>query len=469
MTNSPNILLVVLDTVRARNTSLHGYERKTTPFLEEFKEESTWYTQARSPGTHSMASHVSMFTNYHVEQHNAVEYTNNINIDETIWRNLANKYEYSTGLFSSNSIISESSNLKDAFDTQESTRYNPLVNKTPILFEDAYDPRHTQGLSKKHHIQQSIQNDQAMKSFINCGYLFSHNKIKSIFDLISEDYKLISGERYVEEFLEWENKTTNPWAACMNLMDAHGPFEPKEQFDKWSDSDNDSYDLYDGTILQVDQYIKHLIHELKNRSIYDDTLIIITSDHGTAFGKENNEFSNIHPEMPLNGKKTGLHEVLTHVPLLVKYPHQTTGDVVNNVASLTNIPKLIQGVLDENKEDSLINEEYVISSTFRMDEMKAKRNYGRDHDTEKWIGPWRAVYEDNDEGVRKYLVRDGYSVVVNIFDAHTNTVVDRNNEDTRNKVESVYSNMTSKDIAIGKNEISTELEDHLNDLGYFVD
>lgn len=465
----PNVVLVVLDTVRARNTSLHGYKRQTTPFLEDFSTESTWYTQARAPGTHSMASHVSLFTNLHVEEHNAVGYTDNIDINETIWKALAEEYGYSTGLFSSNAIVSESSNLSDAFDTQESTRYNPFVNEDSIPFGTAYDPRSTQHLGPKHHLKQSLDNTATVKSLANCGYLFCHNRLKRLFESIAEDYKLIPGKRYVEEFLDWEARTTEPWAACLNLMDAHGPFEPEEEFDQWSDSERKNYDLYDGCIRQADQYVKELVEQLKQRSVYDDTLIIVTSDHGTGWGKEYEETSNLYPEIPLDGKDKGLHEVLTHVPLLVKYPGQNEGRRVDEVATLTNIPKLIQSVLRGEETDPLIDDEYVISSTFRIDEEKARTTESTEYDIEKCIGPWRAVYENTDEGVRKHLVRHGDSIVVDVPDAHTTTVVDRDNEETKDKVKTIFSEMTETDIADGTNDISSELEDHLNDLGYIVD
>jgi hypothetical protein len=416
-----------------------------------------------------MASHVSIFTNLHVEEHNAVGYTDSIDVDETIWRTLAEEYGYNTGLFSSNVIVSESSNLSDAFDTQESTRYNPLVNKDSIPFETTHDPRPTQHLGPKYHLKQSLDNASTVKSLANCGYLFCHNRLKRLFDSIAEDYKLIPGKRYVEEFLNWEARTTAPWAACLNLMDAHGPFELEEEFDQWSDSERKNYDLYDGCIRQADQYVKELIKQLKERSIYDNTLIIVTSDHGTGWGKEYEETSNLYPEIPLDGKNKGLHEVLTHVPLLVKYPGQDEGRRVDEVATLTNIPRLIQSVLHEEETDPLIDDEYVISSTFRIDEQKAETTDVEEYDIQKCIGRWRAVYENTDERVRKHLVRHGDSIVVDVSDAHTTTVVDRDNEATEHKVESTFSEMTGSDIADGTNEISAELEEHLNELGYMVD
>lgn len=61
----PNILVIILDAVRARNCSLYGYHRETTPFLEEFADRSIVFTQARAPSVASLPSHASMFTGLH--------------------------------------------------------------------------------------------------------------------------------------------------------------------------------------------------------------------------------------------------------------------------------------------------------------------------------------------------------------------------------------------------------------------
>ena len=53
----PNILLIVLDTVRAKNLSVYGYDRDTTPFFEEFSEQSITYERAYSPAPWTTPSH----------------------------------------------------------------------------------------------------------------------------------------------------------------------------------------------------------------------------------------------------------------------------------------------------------------------------------------------------------------------------------------------------------------------------
>jgi len=104
--------------------SLYGYERETTPFLTEFAERSTLYTQARSPGIHSIASHVSMFTGEHVEEHEALHHTAQIDPEQSIWTELRGEFGYATGLFTNNRIVSNASNLGSHFDYQFNPEYS---------------------------------------------------------------------------------------------------------------------------------------------------------------------------------------------------------------------------------------------------------------------------------------------------------------------------------------------------------
>lgn len=62
LTDSPNILLIVMDTARAANISLYGYNRATTPNLDKFAKRSTIFKNAISSSPWTKASHASLFT-----------------------------------------------------------------------------------------------------------------------------------------------------------------------------------------------------------------------------------------------------------------------------------------------------------------------------------------------------------------------------------------------------------------------
>lgn len=82
---SPNILLVIADSVRAQNVSLYGHLNRTTPFLDSFASEATVYTEPVSPGTWSLPSHASIFTGYHVWEHRLTSFNDSLRPGHTIW------------------------------------------------------------------------------------------------------------------------------------------------------------------------------------------------------------------------------------------------------------------------------------------------------------------------------------------------------------------------------------------------
>ncbi len=66
-----NILLLIMDSVQAKNTSLHNHVNDTTPFLSELSNSATTYNQARAPSFFSLPSHASMFSGLHAVEHGA--------------------------------------------------------------------------------------------------------------------------------------------------------------------------------------------------------------------------------------------------------------------------------------------------------------------------------------------------------------------------------------------------------------
>jgi arylsulfatase A-like enzyme len=471
-----NVLLVVLDSVRAKNTTLHGYSRSTTPFLETFAERATVYSQARSPGTDSITSHISMFTNEHVEEHGATENTTSINNDRTIWRYLARKKGYATGLFTPNAVIANASNLHEAFETTKSARFSPLNNRDSRLYKNAYDPSANLVPSKFTHLRRCAAHDRPIRSFLNCSSKFVFPRIKRVAETLWEDeYRKLPGDTYISAFLDWMRSVERPWAACLNLLDAHVPYAPRDEFDLWSDgaykkrtgeiirNENwellrETIDYYDACIRQLDDFLNTLVDRLETRGSLDDTLLVVTSDHGLGFG----ESSHLYPEVKMMRKKWGLHEVLTHVPLVVKYPGQDTPAVRDEVASLTNFPTVVRRVLNDDDGDPFVDEGYALASTARLFENEVYHYRNVDF-VEKCVGPWKAVYENDSGDVVKYMIRDGEGVVVRIPDAQSATIVEG---DATSKVWEYYDAMTSSGTQTGTSEISEELSAHLRDLGY---
>jgi arylsulfatase A-like enzyme len=482
-----NVLLVVLDSTRAHNTSLHGYKRETTPFLSEFAGRSTVYTQARAPSIHSIASHVSMFTGTHVEQHRALRHTAQIDTEQTVWHDLSGE-GYATGLFTNNRIVSNASNLGDSFETTFDPDY-PLSNR----LENTLDSSLVQRAYFRTYDGVSRLRETAS------ARLDRHPRLRSTWDGLTssvagltgdesdteseEGFKTLPGDEFTDAFLAWQADQRGPWAACLNLMDTHSPYRPAPAFDRWADEESwdlqdgnqpsvrdcltgEGWDrvaalesLYDGTIRQVDAVLAEFVDGLEAQNLLEDTLLIITSDHGEAFG----ERSRLNPDVRLRGHKWGIHEALTHVPLVVSYPGQTEGRVVDKPVSLTDLPALVRAVVrDGEREEGLASEGPVLASTFRIPEHKRSK-YRSVEGIDHYIGPWRAVYEDREDGVRKFAQKGDRYVTVDIEGCEA-TVLTREPHD---RVAAAYDPLSDDDVLTEQQrEIDDDLEQQLEDLGY---
>ncbi|SER78756.1 sulfatase-like hydrolase/transferase [Natrinema salaciae] len=480
-----NILLIILDSTRARNTSLHGHDNRTTPFLEEFAESATVYEQARAPSIHSIASHVSIFTGHHVEEHRLTEHESNIDPSHTIWDSLSTEYGHRTGLFTPNTVLTHASNLADCFETVDAASVTgDKSTSSDRLFTDAFDPvdRATrEGIAGN--LRRCVEDDFPVRSFANCvNRLYQDYKEGDDFDRQIEP-----AFGYADSFLEWSSDCDGPWAACLNFFDSHYPYYPLEEYDRWGgDRLRELHDslsgaiapeflsdrpwgelraleaLYDGGILQADQAVKYIVEALEERGDLDDTLVVVTSDHGEGFG----ERSLVEPGVRMADHSWGIHEVLTHVPLVVKYPGQQTARRYSDVVSLTEFPEAVTASMNENWiGDPFVTDEPVVASTYRLLERQAEKHADCEN-IDAHLGPWRAVYEQGTaDVVTKFVRRQDSTATIEIETAQASTLVAA---DDGGRVQEVFDTFEpvslTDDEAVG--QASAAVEERLADLGY---
>ena len=65
----PNILVLILDTLRARNVSCYGYSVRTTPHLDAFAQDAVLFKRAYTTTTWTVPSHASMLSGLYLSQH----------------------------------------------------------------------------------------------------------------------------------------------------------------------------------------------------------------------------------------------------------------------------------------------------------------------------------------------------------------------------------------------------------------
>jgi arylsulfatase A-like enzyme len=149
----------------------------------------------------------------------------------------------------------------------------------------------------------------------------------------------------------------SPWFLFLWALDPHDPYYPPPGFDRWRDPgytgriDGSAesvrrvrtpadvqrlLDLYDGEIAYVDQELGRLLDFLRASGQYDDTLIVVAGDHGEGFG-EHGDF--VHGHLA--------YDEIMHVPLIVKFPagSAVAGGAVDALAQLTDIAPTVLDAL----------------------------------------------------------------------------------------------------------------------------
>jgi len=298
---APNILVVVVDALRADHMSALGYARNTTPYLDELARQGVFYPRAYATSSWSLPSHVSLVTGNTFETHRVGWYNHEglRSYPSPVLPEVLRDHGYRTGAFAANVFWVTHDRLGRGFIHFDDFFYN---------FEDS--------------VLRTIYG-RAFEKFVmqNLGF---------------ED---IPARRHAEDinraFLSWVDRTRapdHPFFALLNYMDVHDPYLPPEPYRtrfspaarhsgviNWrvdrSDPELDEAQLeaeiaaYDGGAAYVDEQIRKLTGALKDRGLLENTILVITSDHGESQGEHG---------LLLHGNS--LYNEQVHVPLLFVWP-----------------------------------------------------------------------------------------------------------------------------------------------------
>lgn len=480
-----NVLLVVLDTVRAANCSLYGYDRQTTPGLEALRSECVRFDHAIAPATWTVPSHAAMFTGRYPSDIGVHARNKVLPEGEATAATELRDSGYETAIMSSNPFLTEGTDLHRGYDH----RYTAGMRRA--LFDDAFDPakyiktrENEAGIAKVRELLGELASppQQLPKNVLNAIYYKYRTTVGGgeagqRTDPASDD----GAAETIEAFGRWI-PTDGPFHACLNFMEAHTPYRHRKRFlPEWA-STSDLHDLdqgrepyftgeetlddrakeiltalYDAEIRYLDEQLQSLWQYLKANDLWDDTLVIVTSDHGEYLGEDGYIFH--HSNL--------LGESLVHVPLLVKYPeNRNAGATVEETVSLSRIyDTIVSAGTDATGVDPLApkTESRLVRSEFVCLDPQ--------HSTDTYVDPYRqldvpsrAVYED---GTKYLLFDDGRAYT---FEApnYEGSIFDREPGDV-DDVPTRIREFANLDVDVAETddiELSEAVEDRLEELGY---
>ncbi len=301
----PNVLVFMVDTLRADALGCYGYEKKTSPEIDAFAADAVRFEDCRAPSPWTKPSVASLFTSLYPTQHACVQ-TREILVPEAeTLAEVLRSSGWRTAAFTDNPFVSPEFGLGQGFDHVDYVRPSVIANGTLIgkalfmlrllsLVGEPGGVGHEAGRGAQHLVEQGL--------------------------------------------LPWlDARDEHPWFAYVHIMEPHLPYDPPR-------TDAESFGLprgtpyeapppyngvlpfsvapepapefvqrlraqYDGEVRDASRWFGRTIDELKARGLYDNTIVVFVADHGEEL-RGRGGWTHGH----------SLHRELLQVPLIMRAP-----------------------------------------------------------------------------------------------------------------------------------------------------
>ena len=341
---TPNIVLITMDTVRADHLSCYGYQRLTTPNVDQLAREAVLYKNAYAASSWTLPSHASLFTGMYPSKHGAANSSETRSIlklsdKNTTLAEVLSQKGYRTAGIIGGPYCASIYGIAQGFEYYNETffAYNRDISfyflyQVAELFYPLKDPIIQYGYSDFKRVASHLnefafgwlKENSSQPFFLFVNYFDAHRPYvppppyDEYFNKISPDIILKYTSKLDKSYLMAEDKFVGDIIAGTQKL------TPEEREFLVS--------RYDGELRYLDHHLGRLLERLKTLKVYDNTLIIVTSDHGEAFGEHN----------LLDHGRT-LYDELVRVPLIIKYPsaYKKSGAIEKRVSLVDLFPAIL--------------------------------------------------------------------------------------------------------------------------------
>jgi len=358
---SPNVLVVVFDTLSAPHMSLHGYPRRTTPNLERFAARSTVYHAHYAAGNFTTPGTASILTGAYPWSHRAFNHAGTVAepyADQNLFGAFAGgdyqRIAYTHNLLASSLLhqfgnhIDVHINPSELCLTNGSLADRLFPNDADMATRSFDDLLLRRGdipgslfLSLADRVRMKAQKELGVREYA-ADY---PRGVQELFKLTFVLTHVIDGLRNMIDAAE------TPFLGYFHLLPPHEPYRPHREYigifdDGWQPAVKDERVFsqkisqaelnrhrleYDEFLTYADAEFGRLLDHLERSGRLDDTIVVFTSDHGQLF------------ERGIHGHVTQtLYDPLIHVPLLISLPGQRTRqDVYTPTSCVDLLPTLL--------------------------------------------------------------------------------------------------------------------------------
>lgn len=423
-----NVVFIIFDTLR--RDAIWPYAKAISePNIEAFAKEANIFPNAISPSSWTLPAHGSLFTGMYPSRCGVKEST----IDDVDYSNqysfVADKAlpavirsrGYNTLAFSQNILISPDNAFSIGFDSFKYTN-NP--------FQDHF----FQMLETYNHLMGNW--GKSIKSILTKGELINFLKTykslkKNTKWLQSSDYVDKGGHKVLDELQK--TNLNEPFFLFLNFMEIHDPLDSVSLKLGWQDSVFASESIsreqkkivreaYFNKAPYLDGILGRITQILKSRNLLDNTMIILTSDHGQSLFENGNYYAHgnfLYPE-------------LVEMPLMIRMPKGKKFNIKNGYQSTTRLYDFILSNIEDNGAYDSISSESAYSEAYGSLDKRIPKYSGRE-DFQNNLNRVNAI--------RKKIYKGGFSLTADLSHGLLESFEKNNKPVSRKEYPEIYSDL----------------------------
>lgn len=312
----PDVVIFLVDTLRADWTGPGGFDQDTTPILNALSKQSVFFEQASSAAPWTLPSVVSLFTGKHVAEHNVIHDRLRMADTTVTFAQLLQEWGYQTHSMHRNPYAGGKWGLKRGFD-QSVLSKRQSGEKEVADFLSSISPNpfflyiHNSEPHDPHHMR---------KRFMDTFNPVAKEFLKDYGNLVAK----------------YRSSTRKDYAKGTEL----GSTDNTDEQEKWIAGLNDRREkienIYSASVRDADSRLGDVIRELVKQGRWDNTLFIMVADHGEELGDHGGW---LHDQ--------SAYQELIHVPLMIRFPHDKHGGKrVSAPISLVDVMPTLLDIID---------------------------------------------------------------------------------------------------------------------------
>jgi arylsulfatase A-like enzyme len=313
------VILVQADTLRRDHLEAYGHGRPTAPGLARLAKEGVRFQHAFAQASWTKVSSTSILTSLYPPTHGVLEFNDRLPVSATTIAEVYREHGYATLSLSSVPFTGQFTNLQQGFEE---------LRETPALLSRGAYPSKTARESVDR-LLRWLEERRDAPFFVYLHVFDPHSPYEPY---APYDRLWVDGERrarHLGQKAEAVKRIRDPFIRTRELPNrrevAEAGFDPEAYI-------RVEQDWYDASIRAMDVELSRLLDRLRALGRGEDTVVLVTSDHGTEFHEHGEVF---------HGQ--GVYGELTNIPLIVSWPGQIARDrvVEDVVQSIDVMPTLL--------------------------------------------------------------------------------------------------------------------------------